>query len=75
MPPQILGNSAHECTGDSACRRERRGSLAALSKRLAAALDRSRQRRALATLSDAMLHDIGLTRRQVDAESRRPFWR
>jgi uncharacterized protein YjiS (DUF1127 family) len=39
------------------------------------ALERSRQRRALARLSDARLRDIGLTRDDVLRESAKPFWR
>jgi uncharacterized protein YjiS (DUF1127 family) len=38
-------------------------------------LDRARQRRRLAELSDHMLRDIGLTRADVWAESDKPFWR
>ena len=37
--------------------------------------ERSRQRRALAQLSDHMLHDIGLSRGDVWAECEKPFWR
>ncbi|MFC3284828.1 DUF1127 domain-containing protein [Litchfieldella rifensis] len=33
-----------------------------------------RERRQLRELSDAMLRDIGLTREDVERESRRPFW-
>lgn len=36
--------------------------------------ERSRQRRQLASLSDRMLRDIGLTRADVMAESTKPFW-
>jgi uncharacterized protein YjiS (DUF1127 family) len=36
---------------------------------------RSRQRRALATLSDHQLRDVGLTREEVLLEIRRPPWR
>jgi uncharacterized protein YjiS (DUF1127 family) len=39
------------------------------------ALERSRQRRALHGLSDAMLRDIGLSRRDVTRETAKPFWR
>jgi uncharacterized protein YjiS (DUF1127 family) len=39
------------------------------------ALERSRQRRALRNLSDAQLADLGLSRAEVAAEARRPFWR
>jgi uncharacterized protein YjiS (DUF1127 family) len=38
-------------------------------------LDRSRQRRQLAQLSDHMLRDIGLTRVDAWAEAEKPFWR
>jgi uncharacterized protein YjiS (DUF1127 family) len=38
-------------------------------------LDRSRQRRQLAQLSDHMLRDIGLTRADAWAEAEKPFWR
>lgn len=37
--------------------------------------DRYLQRRALADLDDRMLCDIGLTRRDVEREIRKPFWR
>ncbi|MBI2253109.1 MAG: DUF1127 domain-containing protein [Proteobacteria bacterium] len=42
---------------------------------IADAMDRSRQRRALATLSDHQLHDIGLSRSDVANEAAKPFWR
>jgi uncharacterized protein YjiS (DUF1127 family) len=38
-------------------------------------LERARQRRQLAELSDQMLRDIGLTRADAWAESDKPFWR
>jgi uncharacterized protein YjiS (DUF1127 family) len=38
-------------------------------------LERARQRRQLAELSDHMLRDIGLTRADAWAESEKPFWR
>jgi uncharacterized protein YjiS (DUF1127 family) len=38
-------------------------------------LDRARQRRRLAELSDHMLRDIGLTRADAWAEADKPFWR
>jgi uncharacterized protein YjiS (DUF1127 family) len=37
--------------------------------------DRAQQRRALLGLDDRMLKDIGLTRADVDGETRKPFWR
>ncbi len=36
---------------------------------------RSRQRRALVQLDDNALKDIGVTRRQADAEAAKPFWK
>jgi uncharacterized protein YjiS (DUF1127 family) len=38
-------------------------------------LERARQRRQMAELSDHMLRDIGLTRADAWAESDKPFWR
>ena len=37
--------------------------------------ERSRQRHALAQLSDRMLRDIGISRADVAAECAKPFWR
>ena len=37
--------------------------------------DRSRQRRALERLDDAMLRDLGLSRADVMREADKPFWR
>ena len=37
--------------------------------------DRSRQRRTLMRLDDRLLHDIGLSRSDVDREASKPFWR
>lgn len=36
---------------------------------------RDEERQNLATLDDRLLSDIGLTRGQVQAEVRKPFWR
>ena len=38
-------------------------------------IERTRQRRALASLDDAMLRDIGITRVDVARECEKPFWR
>jgi uncharacterized protein YjiS (DUF1127 family) len=55
--------------------------LARFGRRLSAvviglelALQVRRERRMLAGLSDAMLKDIGLTRADVDCETRRALW-
>ena len=37
--------------------------------------DRARQRRALLTLDDRLLSDIGVSRAEVDVEGEKPFWR
>ena len=42
---------------------------------MAAAAERSRQRRALAALDDRLLRDIGLSRGDALKEISRPFWR
>jgi uncharacterized protein YjiS (DUF1127 family) len=39
------------------------------------AIERSRQRRALASLDDHMLKDIGITRSEACQEYATPFWR
>jgi uncharacterized protein YjiS (DUF1127 family) len=35
----------------------------------------SRQREALSSLDDRLLEDIGVTRRQANAEAAKPFWK
>lgn len=42
---------------------------------LLAAMERSRQRRALASLNEDQLRDIGLSRSDVAGETEKPFWR
>jgi uncharacterized protein YjiS (DUF1127 family) len=42
---------------------------------LSAAMERSRQRRALESLSEEQLRDIGLSRADVAGETAKPFWR
>ena len=37
--------------------------------------DRQLQRRRLLVLDDRLLADIGVSRKQADAEGRKPFWR
>jgi uncharacterized protein YjiS (DUF1127 family) len=37
--------------------------------------ERTRQRRRLYALSDQMLHDVGLSRADVEGEAGKPFWR
>ena len=37
--------------------------------------DRTRQRRTMLRLDDHLLHDIGLSRTDVEVEASKPFWR
>ena len=49
--------------------------LAAVIDQLMTWQERARQRHQLQSLSDHMLHDIGLGRADVEAETSKPFWR
>jgi uncharacterized protein YjiS (DUF1127 family) len=58
-----------------------RNGLTALAELLGDALalayewrDRSRQRRTLMRFDDHLLHDIGLSRSDVEREASKPFW-
>jgi uncharacterized protein YjiS (DUF1127 family) len=42
---------------------------------IARAIERSRQRRALASLGDHALRDIGITRADAMREAGKPFWK
>jgi uncharacterized protein YjiS (DUF1127 family) len=53
----------------------RRGLLTSLVDLLLTWHERAQQRRCLASLSDCFLADCGLSRCDVDAEARKPFWR
>ena len=49
--------------------------LVAACRLVADWIERVRQRRALATLDDGMLRDIGVTRVEAARECENPFWR
>ncbi len=49
--------------------------IVAIATGLDEALERGRQRRVLSRLEDHRLRDIGITRAQARAESRKPFWK
>lgn len=51
-----------------------RGVGRALLAWLEAAVQRSRQRRALRELNDDRLRDLGIARHEAVRESRKPFW-
>jgi uncharacterized protein YjiS (DUF1127 family) len=55
--------------------RELCGRLTRLADGLLAWQERSRGRRTLMSLSDHQLHDVGLSRADVEAEWSKPFWR
>jgi len=46
-----------------------------IAAKLLAWYDRARQRRALLSLSDQQLSDIGISRAEADGEGDKPFWR
>ena len=50
------------------------GATALLLERLLTWQERAAMRRRLAELDRHMLKDIGLSRSQIDAEVRKPFW-
>jgi uncharacterized protein YjiS (DUF1127 family) len=69
-------NYAHAGTGPGVGFAESAaGWLRQIAQRLGAAHDRYRQRRALLTLDDARLDDIGISREAALAEGRMPIWR
>jgi uncharacterized protein YjiS (DUF1127 family) len=51
------------------------GVVSVFLRGVAESFRRARERRDLAELSDHNLRDIGLTRRDVDLEISKPFWR
>ena len=54
--------------------RRRRGIVSILIETILRWADLARQRRALRTLDDRMLKDIGISRADVEAEASKPFW-
>lgn len=51
------------------------GALTRATDALLGWLQRDRDRRALQSLDDRLLHDIGVSRGDVEAEAAKPFWR
>ena len=56
-------------------RRQRTQPAAAAWALMATWIERTHQRNTLAGLDDHQLRDIGITRRDVARECRKPFWR
>lgn len=50
-------------------------SLSRLADTVLNMLQRDRDRRALQRLDDRLLHDIGVSRGEVEFEANKPFWR
>jgi uncharacterized protein YjiS (DUF1127 family) len=71
----MFGSPTRQCAPDSADSTLQPALLMTGLGLLGAVLERARQRRALQSLPDHMLQDIGLTRRDVEAECRRYFRR
>jgi len=61
----------------AATRQERRsfGPVMDFAEYVFRILSRRQQRRDLRELDDCQLHDVGITRAQVERESRKPFWK
>lgn len=51
------------------------GLLTRVGETLAQWQARARERHELATLDERALHDIGLTRGDIESETAKPFWR
>jgi uncharacterized protein YjiS (DUF1127 family) len=64
-----LGNLRHAARSESLGSRVFRAVLT-----LEAWLDRRRQRQALMELDDHILHDIGVSRADVESEAKKAFW-
>jgi uncharacterized protein YjiS (DUF1127 family) len=72
--PTLTSPAALRSADDSAPIRWR-DILAAVVEQVMIWHERAQQRRQLQSLSDHMLHDIGLGRADVEAETTKPFWR
>ena len=60
--------------GDAVRRHAPSSLLVTLFDTIGSCFDRASQRRSLNALNDKMLRDIGLSRYDVEVESRKPFW-
>ncbi len=62
-------------SAESTAGRWRNSGLSLVLPLIATWVERHRGRRALRLLDDHMLKDVGLSRRDVDREADKPFWR
>lgn len=70
----MKGQKGYVLTGQPAAVSLSTGLWASLKSHLFRWMELHRQRRMLAQLSDAALHDLGLSRADIQQESERPFW-
>lgn len=71
----ILDNHSRHAEEAPAARADRGSFIGRWLATLRMWRDRARERRALATLDDHLLADIGVTRADADRECAQPFWR
>jgi uncharacterized protein YjiS (DUF1127 family) len=70
----MKGQNGYVLVGQPAAVSLSTGLWASLKNHLFRWMELHRQRRMLAQLSDAALHDLGLSRADIQQESERPFW-
>lgn len=70
----MKGQKGYVLAGQPAAVTLSTGVWASLKNHLHRWMELHRQRRLLAQLSDAALHDLGLSRADILQESERPFW-
>lgn len=58
----------------TAARQRRASTITRLLQQVTLWLEVRRQRRQLMSMSDHMLHDLGLSRADAEGEAMRPFW-
>jgi uncharacterized protein YjiS (DUF1127 family) len=70
----MKGQKGYVLAGQPAAVTLSTGVWASLKNHLHRWMELHRQRQLLAQLSDAALHDLGLSRADIQQESERPFW-
>lgn len=70
----LLRGRAHSPGGGQLHGGRRKGLLRRVLERLMLWQSRAAERTALAELDERLLRDMGLSRRDVERESRKPFW-
>ena len=70
-----MRNEMYTASAGRNCRFSSKRTVIAIFPAIRVWQERTRQRRALASLDDHLLRDIGLSRAQAVSESAKPFWR